>query len=135
MVGILADNDAEGQLAILLRYFQAEPWTESWSSMNLVIHTFESLGLARTAPDSTVWMLCQHEQVVLITGNRNRDGEHSLEATIQASNSPDCLPVITLADRERVRKDRKYARRTADRIMDYLIEIDNLRGTGRLYVP
>jgi hypothetical protein len=46
-----------------------------------------------------------------------------------------CLPVITLADSRRIYKDRAYAQHTAEALLEYLIDIESLRGTGRLYIP
>jgi hypothetical protein len=30
---------------------------------------------------------------------------------------------------------RAYTHRVVERLMEYLIDVDNLRGTGRLYLP
>jgi hypothetical protein len=53
-----------------------------------------------------------------------------LEAVIRAENQPDCLPVVTIAN-----PDRLYAETVAVRLLDYLILIENYRGAGRIYVP
>ncbi len=71
----------------------------------------------------------------MITGNRNDDGPTSLEATIRNENQPDSLPVITIGDADRVLRDRIYAEKVAERLLDYLMRIDEVRGTGRIYVP
>jgi hypothetical protein len=82
-----------------------------------------------------IWRMCQREGLVLVTGNRNRRGPDSLEAVNQDENQPDSLPVITLADADRVLRDRPYAERVAEGLLDYLMRIDEVRGVGRLYVP
>lgn len=41
------------------------------------------------------------------------------------------LPVITLANVERIRREREYASQVADQLLD----IDNFRGAGRLFAP
>jgi hypothetical protein len=56
-------------------------------------------------------------------------------ATIQSENQPDSLPVVTIADQDRVLRDRTYAEAVAVRLLDYLMRIDEFRGTGRIYVP
>lgn len=61
------------------------------------------------------------EELVLITGNRNDDGADSLEATIRNENQPDSLPVITIADQDRVLQDRLSAERVAESLLDYLL--------------
>jgi hypothetical protein len=93
------------------------------------------LGLPDDAPDSEVWELCQREQLVLVTANRNAEGDDSLEATMRARNTPDSLPVLTVADARRVRSSKEYAEQVAVRMLDYLMGIDRVRGTGRLYLP
>jgi len=71
----------------------------------------------------------------LLTCNRNRDGANSLEETIRRHNRPDCLPVFTVSDPSRFGTERDYDTRLAKDILEYLISIDELRGTGRLFVP
>ena len=72
---------------------------------------------------------------MLITGNRNKRGQDSLEAVIQAENQPDVLPVMTLSNADRVLQDRLYAEAVAVRLLEYLMRIEEVRGVGRLYVP
>ena len=54
---------------------------------------------------------------------------------IRVENQPDSLPVVTLADPRRITRDRLYAQTVAERLLDYLMRIDEVRGTGRIYVP
>jgi len=72
---------------------------------------------------------------VLITANRNREGEDSLEATIRRENTPTCLPVITLTDPSRIVHEKQYARRAAERLIEHLFDIEKMLGTGRLFIP
>ena len=51
----------------------------------------------------------QQHDVILVTANRNPEGADSLEATIQEGNTPDSLAVFTLANVERIRRERRYA--------------------------
>ena len=77
----------------------------------------------------------QREHGVLVTANRNDAGPESLEATIQQQNTPQSLPVFTLANDQRVLRDRQYAEKVADRLIEALSDIDSYRGTGRIYLP
>ncbi len=43
--------------------------------------------------------------------------------------------MITIARSDRVLRDRLYAEAVAARLLDYLMRIDEVRGTGRIYVP
>lgn len=133
--GILVDHDVEGQVKILVGILTSDVWKELWTSLNCPVRWLQFFGLDADASDLVVWQTCQNHQIVLVTGNRNQRSPESLEAVILNSNTPECLPVITLANQRRIPHDRPYAERTAERLLDYLMNIENLRGTGRLYVP
>ena len=133
--GILADNNVIGHVEYVVRKLQSDYWKEIWESLNLSLFTFEDLLLLPESVDSVVWETCQQYGVVLITANRNAAGEDSLENTIRIRNSSDHLPVITIAQVERVLHDRDYADRVVERLLEYLLDIDNLYGTGRLFIP
>jgi len=106
-----------------------------WQGLRLAVETFDSLGLPVDALDESVWRRCQEDRLVLITGNRNADRPDSLESTIRRENQPDSLPVVTLATPDRVMRDRLYAEKVAERLLEYLTAIDDVRGAGRIYVP
>jgi hypothetical protein len=135
MRGLLADISAQGQVEILRLIFESEGWRDFWQPLGLRVRTFADEGLAPSASDAVVWRLCQQQGLVLITGNRNAEGPDSLEETIRRENQPDSLPVFTLADIEAIRHSRAYAERVVERALDYLMEIDRVRGAGRLYLP
>jgi hypothetical protein len=133
--GILADANCAGHLALLLRLMQ-EGWRHDvWEGLHLAYVSFADLGLHPDASDRAVWEVCQREQVILLTANRNDAGPDSLEATLQQHNTPHSLPVFTLANDQRVLRDRLYAEAVADRLIEFLFDIDSYRGTGRLYLP
>jgi hypothetical protein len=133
--GILADVNIEGYVDALVALMQAEPWRLFWDHLRLRYLYFADVGLAADAPDSLVWETCQREQWILITDNRNRKDADSLEATIQARNTPSSLPVFTIGNVARLRGSRDYADRIIDKLLDSLLRIDALRGTGRLFLP
>ena len=54
---------------------------------------------------------------------------------IRSENQPDSLPVVTIANSNRVLQDRFYAETVAERLLEKLIAIDDFRGAGRIYVP
>jgi len=133
--GILADANCAGHLALLLRLFQQYWRQEVWEFLRLAQVSFADLGLLPGASDREVWEVCQREQVVLVTANRNDEGPESLESTIQQQNTPQSLPVFTLANDQRVLRDRQYAETVADRLIEVLFDIDSYRGTGRIFLP
>jgi hypothetical protein len=133
--GILGDADSTGQFRALLTILRNEPFVEFWEWLEIDALELADVGLPPSAPDALVWQVCQAKQVVLITSNRNALGSESLEATIRTAGTASDLPVLTISDPKRMSHDRDYALAVAERVLDYLLEIDRFRGTGRLYVP
>lgn len=117
------------------RTLTGSEWGGFWYDLGLELLQCADVGLDPAAPDSVVWRYCQQESLVLVTANRNCDDADSLEATIAAENTPDCLPVVTIGDHEALRTNRECVRRVAVRILEILYDIDRLRGSGRAYVP
>lgn len=135
MRGILADINVAGPVEYLVGRMHSEPWTEFWHALGLELLNFDDVGLLPTATDLEIWQTCQSEQLVFITNNRNYDSADSLEAAIRRHNTPDSLPVFTIADLNQFRNDRQYVESVAERLLQYLLEIDEVRGAGRLFLP
>ncbi len=135
MKGLVVDADIQGHVEYLVQRMQAEAWAEFWQALALVVLRFEDVGLSASATDLEVWHVCQTEQLILITNNRNLDSEDSLEATIRRNSTPVSLPVFTIADMNEFRSNSSYAERVVEALYDYLLRIDEVRGTGRLYLP
>jgi hypothetical protein len=133
--GILADANAVGYVEYLVRIMQAESWLEFWQGLGLSLRRFADVGLSTASSDRDIWLKCQSEQLILITDNRNEDSPDSLQATIRQLCAPDSLPVFTIANLDRFRRDRTYAERVVASFYDYLLRIDQVLGTGRLYLP
>ena len=131
----MADHDIEGQMQVLLRLLTSAQWRILWTELAVCVESFASLGLSVDTPDIELWQLCQTHQIVLLTGNRNREGPESLEAVIQTANTPGSLPVLTVGEPQRIFSSNTYAHRVVERLMEYLVDLENLRGTGRLYLP
>jgi len=131
---ILSDINIQGHVNALYAVLLNTEWKEFWEPLSLPHLTFGDLGLHPRTSDADIWHLCQREQYVLITGNRNQDGPDSLEPTLRIANNPTCLPVLTLSNPGRLLHSREYAVRAAVRLLDYLLNIDRVRGTGRLYL-
>jgi hypothetical protein len=131
----MCDHDIEGQFAVLLGIWTGELWGDLWREMDVQVYSFSDLGLAGNASDAAVWQCCQRNEIVLITGNRNDDGATSLEATIRSRRTDRSLPVVTIARPAQVLIERRYAERTAEVILEFLLNLDRLRGVGRLFAP
>jgi len=133
--GILADNNVIGQVAYLVQMMQAEGWEDFWSELGLVLLQFDDVDLAINASDLEIWQRCQADELILITDNRNDESPDSLNATIRNFNTSTSLPVFTIADLDKFGMSREYEKRVVAALYDYLLRIDDVRGTGRLYLP
>ena len=136
MKGILADINIAGQVRILVDTFYAsDEWSGLWTSLGIACQLFAHVGLDSRAPDDLVWQTCQDHGLILITGNRNKDGPTSLETTIRERLKPDSLPVVTVSRPKSLGLNSVYTAQVGIRLLDYLLNIDKHHGTGRLYVP
>jgi hypothetical protein len=133
--GIVGDANISGHIRVVHSMLVSASWQEVWASLGFRCYTFADLGLAADDPDNLVWVACQREGVALVTDNRNEDGPDSLGATIRACNTPTSLPVFTMADATRFLTSKDYAQEVVESLLQYLLDIDAYRGTGRLYLP
>lgn len=93
------------------------------------------VGLADDSSDRVIWEYCQANKCILITADRSaNDAEESFEYIIRQSGNDTSLPFVTIADPNHVAKDRDYATRCAFKLLDYLDRMDELAGTGRIYL-
>lgn len=134
MRGILADNNVGAQVNALLLICASDTWRLLWNDLGLVVEDLPGLGLSDDATDAVIWRTCQRDGLVLITANRNQRGPSSLETVIRKENQPASLPVVTIADANRLLRDRLYAEKAAESLLEKLISIDDFRGAGRIYV-
>ena len=135
MRAIMADNDVIGQINELLNLCRSDEWREIWLSLNLTIRTFAELSLESSASDAEIWQVCQRKQIVLITGNRNKTGADSLEETIRVHGTPTSLPVLTIAAEAGPGQPHDMPTVSLNRCCNTLLDIDNVRGAGRLWLP
>ena len=138
MTGIIADANLDGHLVRLMNLIESGEWAELWAGLGLTAEPFRTLGVTTDTVDRIVWDRCQAAGYVLLTANRNGDGEDSLDSVIRAGG-PSALPVFTIADAGRVMTDSDYARHVIVQMLDYLIDLNEqpelLLGAGRLYLP
>ena len=135
MIILLADANINGHVDRLVQRMQGEPWLEFWTFLQMSCVTFSDVGLDPADSDVVVWERCQEKRLCLLTSNRNADGADSLESTIRTFNTPECLPVFTIGDADRTLQDRDYSDDVIWTLVDYLLGLDGLLGTGRLYLP
>lgn len=135
MKRILADINIAGHVERLFQIIEGDFWGEVWADLNLQRRSFADRGIQQEATDLELWTACQREEVVLVTANRRAKTDDSLESTIRLYNTPRSLLVFTLANSERILSDRDYAETVVVKFLEYLLDIDNFRGAGRLYLP
>ena len=90
---------------------------ELWAvlaDLGLDFATFLDLRLAPDLDDRSLWNHCQEDGWVLFNENRNQDGPDSLQATLVASWQEGDLPILTIANKARLERDREYAGRGRD---------------------
>lgn len=130
----MADHDVIGAVEVLGHILRSEELAGLAEPYRIEFLGFDVLRLPIDAPDRVVWATCQSAGVVLITGNRS-GGPESLDDAIRELSTPESLPTLTLADPRRVMLDRDHADAVALGLLDILDRIDELRGTGRLFLP
>lgn len=131
MITILVDHDIEGQAALLWSTFIDEGWP---IDLPMQMVRFIDIDLAITSTDRIVWRFVQAQQMFLLTGNRNMDGDDSLEQTIRDENHVGALPIFTVGRVDRM-AERQYRIECVNRIIEVLLDLDNFRGVGRVFIP
>ena len=128
---VLADHNLEGQAVLLWGTLATEGWL---TLLPLRLVMFHELGLPADSSDRDVWRYAQTHQMVLLTGNRRKKGEDSLEQVIREENTPTSLPVITVARVNRL-DERAYRERCSSRLVEIMLDIGNYVGVGRIFIP
>jgi hypothetical protein len=64
-----------------------------------------------------------------------KDGQISLELTIRRLVTSESLPVITIGNLGRVLARPEYCKRCAKRLAEIVLDLEDLRGITRLYIP
>lgn len=131
MIAILADHNIEGHTNLLWRMLDIDGWLDLGLFQ---IVTFPEVGLPFSSNDRVVWRFVQAHSMILLTGNRNMEGDDSLEQTIREENQPTSIPVVTIGNLDRV-IEQAYRAACATRLAEIGMYLDIYRGAGRLYIP
>ena len=131
MIIVLVDHNIEGQAALL----KSELVSEGWIKLAVLrISTFAELSLPFETSDQKVWEFAQEHRMLLLTANRNKDGEESLEQAILDQNQIASYPVVTIANVDRM-VEREYRIQCATKLAEICLDIGRYLGTGRVYIP
>ena len=128
---VLLDHHMKKQGILLWSAMENEGWL---NLLEMPMLTFTDVGLPIDSSDREVWRFAQGRQLILLTGNRNNNGEDSLAQTIQDENKSNSLPVITIGALDRM-KERPYREQCAERLVEIILDIENYLGAGRIYIP
>jgi hypothetical protein len=135
VVTLLADANLDGHAQLLDMRLRTETWREVRDHLDIQIINFEQAGLDRVANDDFVWRFCQEKGYYLLTANRNRKSEDSLEATMRREGTVQSLPVFTFADANRIYHSAAYLDQVVESLLEYLLSSENYLGAGRLFLP
>jgi hypothetical protein len=135
--GLVFDVNIQGLFPHFVHLMTAMDLIDIWNDKPLVVRTVADLGYPTDVRDRVIWNRCQADGLVLVTENRTADDADSLQATIADSLTSDSFPVLTLANVQRFRNDRRYALIVADAFLTTVTDTAAglNRGVGRLYIP
>lgn len=128
---VLLDHHLKKQGILLWATMGGEGWLKL---LEIPMLTFSDVGLPIDSSDRSVWRFAQEKQLILLTGNRNSEGEDSLEQTIRNENTSSSLPVVTVSMVSRM-EERAYREQCAERLVEIVLNIENYLGIGRVYIP
>jgi hypothetical protein len=128
---LLLDNDLKGHGLFLEVAWRETGWNQL---LPLEFKMLRDFGLPDNYPDQDLWRFAQEQRMLLITHNRNREDETSLQATIERENTPESLPVLTVTNKELLVTG-EYRQRVAHALAAILIYPESYYGAGRIFVP
>ncbi len=128
----LVDHNLEGHALLLSGTLASLGWLDL---LSIHFTTFEEISLSITSDDRIVWRFAQTNQMVLLTANRSMKGKNSLEQVIREENTSTSLPVVTIGNADRVLTDPDYRNSCVDRLIEIVFDIDDYRGSRRLFIP
>ncbi len=131
MISVLVDCNIEGQAMMLWRQMNSDGWLDLYP---LKLVTLPQTGLPYNTSDTEIWRFAQKNGMILLTANRRMKGEDSLEETIRKENTLSSLPVMTIANVNRM-TERLYREKCATRLMEIVLYLDNYLGSKRIFIP
>lgn len=129
---LLIDHNIEKHGKMLSEVLTGQGWTEF---VPTAVVTFQMLQLPTDSDDRLVWRTAQKNKLILLTANRRMIGNNSLEQVLREENTASSLPVVTIASADRFLLSVDYRDLCVDKLISILLDIDNLLGTKRLFLP
>lgn len=131
-MNVLVDRNLRGHSIILGGSLAASGWLEL---IDIRFVLFDEVGLEVDSSDRVVWQYAQANGMILLTANRSMKGKDSLEQVIREENTQASLPVITIGNIDRLLTEPEYRDRCVNRLVDIVVDIDDYRGTRRIFIP
>lgn len=129
---ILCDENCEGHGEAIFHVLERLGYRQL---LGLELKKFREVDLPYGADDESVWRFCQHNNYLLLTGNRTtKDGHQSLELIVRRLVTPTILPVLTIGNLQRVLSDGSYCERCAERLAEIVYDLNAHLGVMRLYL-
>ncbi len=116
---------------MLFGSISSEGWLED---LAIRFVSFNEVELSIDSSDPIVWRFAQENQMILLTANRSMKGEDSLEQVLREECLPTSLPVVTIANVDRI-VEREYREQCIDRLIEIALYLENYLGVSRLFIP
>jgi len=128
----LIDHNLKGHALVLFGAIASQGWL---NIVSIQFVTFAEIELSINSDDRVVWRLAQENQMILLTANRSMKGKNSLEQVMREENTAISLPVITIGNADRLLNDSEYRERCVERLIEIVLNIDDYRGSMRIFIP
>ena len=127
----LIDYNLDGYALIFIGLLTKLGWLEF---IPIQFVTFRDAGLSMDSSDRVVWNYAQAHQMMILTANRNMKGQGSLEQVMREENTENSFPVVTIGSLDHF-SEADYRERCVERLIEIVIDIDQYKGVGRLFIP
>jgi hypothetical protein len=131
-MNFLIDHNLRGHAVVLLGGLASNGWIDLIAIRFIF---FEEVGLSIDSNDRTVWQFTQSNQMILLTANRSMKGKDSLEQVMREEGTVVSLPIVTIGNIDRLLADPQYRERCVNRLVEIIVEIEDLRGARRIFIP
>jgi hypothetical protein len=131
-MNFLIDHNLKGHALVLFGAIASLGW---FDVVSIRFITFAEMELAIDSDDRVVWRLTQESQMILMTANRSMKGKDSLEQVMREENTSTSLPVITIANADRLLNNSEYRGRCVKSLIEVVLDIDSYRGARRIFIP
>jgi hypothetical protein len=128
----LIDHNLKGHALVFFGAIASQGWLDT---VSIQFVTFAEMELSINSDDRVVWRLAQKNEMILLTANRSMKGKDSLEQVMREENTAISLPVITIGNTDRLLNDSKYRERCVERLIEIVLNIDDYRGSMRIFIP